>query len=571
MQHLPSRIRGESVNRLAAPSPEQLAVRDRMLRTVRRALPLVAVAVVVAVVAVLGAAPEDDVTAEQALGTVPPGADGPAEPGTAADAAPVGAAPGAPGAAPGAAAAVAVPGAGAGVARSGVVCNPGARQVAWSAYAPACVAAFRGDNGGATAPGVTADTVTLTYRRQNTAQAAAVRALAGEATPIDSQYLHDLQVFANLVNRDFELWGRQIRIAPFDGRGDYLTEDLGQGQPAAAADAITARSLGGFADVTFPSATSLFYSAALQSQGVISYGFPFSPQRWYEQNSPWQFNVFLSGSTWAGWARNVVCQRLAGAPADFAGDPALRTKERVFGLVAVEFPTWLATADEIADGIASQCGVRMARRASYAEDLGSLQQDASSIAAQMEAAGVTTLICFCDPLMPIFLTDAASRQDYRPEWIVQNQYDPIAQVVDQSQYAHAIAPGPATAPRARSEAYAAYKLADPNGEPASIYYAAAYETLLHLAAAVQAAGPNLNPATFRAGVFAHPGGTGDFGVWAGGPGRYTPIVAVPIVRWDPDAVGINGARGTWAPCDERRDYPVDDPSAWGSGPLRCPG
>jgi hypothetical protein len=304
---------------------------------------------------------------------------------------------------------------------------------------------------------------------------------------------------------------------------------------------------------------------------VISYGFPFSPQAWYEQNSPWQYNVFLSGSTWAGWARNVVCQRLAGQPADFAGDPGLRSTPRVFGLVAVEFPTWQATADEIADGIAAQCGVRMARRAAYAENLGTLQQDASAIAAQMRAAGVTTVICFCDPLIPIFITDAASRQGYRPEWIVQNQYDPIAQVVDQTQYAHAIAPGPPTAPRDSSEAYAAYKLADPDGEPASIYYQAAYETLLHLASALQAAGPHLDPGTFRAGVFAQPGGRGDYGTWGSGPGRYTPTVTVAVVRWDPKATGANGAPGSWRPCDEGRDYPVDDPSAWESGPLRCAG
>jgi hypothetical protein len=556
MQHLPS-------------SAEQLAVRDRLLRQARRALPVLALALLAAVVAVLASAPgEDEVAADRAgsSATTQPGAV--AEPGAvnggAVDGGTV-----VPGAANGLGAPV--PGAGGGVARSGVACTPGARQVTWSAYAPTCVAAFSGTNGGATAPGVTADAVTLSYRRQNTAQAAAVRALAGEATPIDSQYLHDLQVFVNLVNRDFELWGREIRLAPFDGRGDYLTEDLGQGQQAAAADAITARSSGAFADVTFPSATSLFYSSALQSQRVISYGFPFGPQRWYEQNAPWQYNWFLSGSTWAGWARNVVCQRLGTGPADFAGDAALRSKPRVYGIVAVEFPTWLDTADEIVEGIEQQCGIRMARRASYTEDLGSLQQDASAIAAQMRAAGVTTLMCFCDPLMPIFLTDAASRQDYRPEWIVQNQFDPIAQVVDQTQFANAIAPGPSTATNDRSEAYAAYKLADPRGEPASIYYQAAYATIVHLAAALQAAGPNVNPETFRAGVFAHPGGTGDFGVWGGGAGRYTPTVAVSVVRWSPKARGANGAPGSWRPCDGDHPYPVNDPKAWGSGPLRCPG
>jgi hypothetical protein len=457
------------------------------------------------------------------------------------------------------------------VARSGVACTANARQVPWSAYAPWCRPAFSGDNGGATAPGVTGDTITLTYRRQNTAQAAAVRALAGEATPVDGEFLHDLQVFVNLFNQQYELFGRHVELAPFNGRGDYLTEDLGQGQQAANADGITARELGGFADVTFPSATSLFYSAALQSQGVVAYGFPLAPQRWYDANSPWQYNVFLGGSEWAQWAGNVVCRRLAGAPADFAGDPDLRDDTRVFGLVTVEFPTWVTVADEIASRIEEQCGVRMARRASYAEDLGSMQQDGSSIAAQLKSAGVTTVICFCDPLMPIFLTDAASRQGFRPEWLVQNQYDPIAQVVDQSQYAHAIAPGPASTPADRSEAYAAYKLADPTGEPASIYYQAAYEVLLHVFGALQTAGPDLTPANYQAGVFAIPPSAraGDFGQWGTGAGRYTPIVGIPVVRWSTTARSANGNPGTWVPCDEGAAYPVGSAAAWGSGPLRC--
>ncbi len=47
---------------------------------------------------------------------------------------------------------------------SGVHCGPGVRQVPWSAYAPWCEPAYHGNNGGATAPGMTGNTITLTYR-----------------------------------------------------------------------------------------------------------------------------------------------------------------------------------------------------------------------------------------------------------------------------------------------------------------------------------------------------------------------------------------------------------------------
>ena len=458
-----------------------------------------------------------------------------------------------------------------GTARSGVACGAGVRQVPWTRYSPMCVPRFEGNNGGATGQGVTPETITLTYRRQNSGQAQAIQAIAGEATPSDAQYEHDLNVFIALFNRNYELYGRKVQLKAFNGKGDYLLEDLGQGQQAAAADGITARELGGFADVTFPSAGSLFFAQALQSQGVVAYDFPLNPQDWYEKNSPYQYNTFLSGQNWEQWVANLVCQRMKGMPAAFAGDPELQSKERVFGLVGVEFPTWLQVTNNIADRLASQCGVQVAKRASYAENVGTLQQDAGSIIAQMKASGVTTVICFCDPLMPIFISNAATAQAYRPEWIFQNDFDPIQQVTDQEQMAHAMAPGPALLPPSQSEAYAAYKLVDPKGEPASPYYQAAYEVLLHVFSGIQGAGPNLNPETFRNGVFSMPPSLpgGEFGDWEGGPGRHTPIKSVGVVFWDTANKSGNGKLGTWRSCEGGKLFSFDDPSAWGSGQMGC--
>src|SRR5262245_9571737 len=53
---------------------------------------------------------------------------------------------------------------GAGQTVSGVQCGPGVRQVSWSKYSALCVPAFHGNNGGATAYGVSPTTITVTYR-----------------------------------------------------------------------------------------------------------------------------------------------------------------------------------------------------------------------------------------------------------------------------------------------------------------------------------------------------------------------------------------------------------------------
>lgn len=470
-----------------------------------------------------------------------------------------------------------VPGTGAtastGTTRNGAKCSPGVRQVSWTKYAPNCVAAFSGANGGATGQGVTASTITLSYRRSNSGEQTAITAIAGQATPNDDTYLQDMNTYLSLFNKQYELYGRQVVLKPFQGQGDYLQEDIGQGQEQAQADAVTAHDLNAFADVTFPSAGSLFYSQALAAEKVLSWGFPYDPQSWYEKYAPYQYNFFLDGSKWAHWAANTICARMNGLPAVFAGDSAMQSKNRVFGLVAVEFPTWLQSADEIQRNLDTQCGVKMARRVTYPEDISTMQQNGSNIAAQMRAAGVTTVVCFCDPLMPIFVTQSATQQNYRPEWIFQNDYDPISQDADQSQFAHAIAPGPPAPPVSTSEALKAYQLVRPGGKPAEIYYLAAYEVLLQVFGALQAAGPNLNPQTFQQGMFGMPASLpgGDYGDWGFGPGGYTPTSALGVVWWNTKATSPNGKAGTWTACDDNAIYPFNDPTRWGTAhtQLRC--
>lgn len=460
---------------------------------------------------------------------------------------------------------------GPGQAAAASACAGGDRQVPWTKYSPACVAAFEGDNGGDTAPGVTGDSVTLVYRRQNTASQAAISALAGEAVPNDDEYIADLQTYAALFNQQYELYGRKVEVVPYQGQSDYLQEDLGNNQSLAQADAATARELGGFIDITFPSAGSLFYSAALFDEGIIAYGFPLNPDTYYEQNAPYAVNWWISGTGWAKWAANLVCQRMAGMPAAFAGDPAMHGKQRVFGLVGVEFPTWLQVADDIKARLSAQCGVDVAAFVTYAENLGTMQQDASSAVARMRDAGVTTVICFCDPLMPIFISQQASDQDYRPEWIFQNQYDAIDQQADQSQFAHAIAPGPPLRPAEQTEAYAAYKLVDPDGEPRSIYFQAAYSTMLHVFGSLQSAGPDLNPTSYLGGVFSMPSSLpgGDLGDWRFGSGAFTPVVSTGVVWWKTDKPSQNGRPGGWVDCEGGVSFPLDDPGSWGSGQLEC--
>jgi len=477
------------------------------------------------------------------------------------------AATGGPGGGPGQLATAASGGTGAGspgLTRTGVACGPGVRQFSWSAYAPMCVPAFHGNNGGTTSHGVTATTITVSYREPNSSQQAAAQSLAGSAFPDDNGLIADMQTYIKFFNSQFELYGRHVVLVPYQGQGDYLAEDEGQDLAAAQADAATAYDLGAFADLTFPLFGSQYYEQDLAQAKVIGIGGLGFPDQWYAQYAPYEYSVTPTGTAAASGFATAACDRMAGLPAIYAGDAAAQHTTRVFGLVTPENPEYMAVGDLVQHGMQSQCGQGIAKRASYAIDIASFEQQSVSIVAQMKQAGVTTVICGCDPLFPILLTQAADQQQYYPEWLTIGWYDPQGRLPAQDQMAHAISQEGAAIPNAQSEAYRVFEMADPNGRPAEQYFSVAYYSVLYLFDLLQAAGPDLTPATFQQAAFSMPASRlGDAGTWQGGADAYSPVTTTQIGWWDPTATSaFDGKQGAWESCEGGRWFTFLDPSTW---------
>src|SRR5947209_5634340 len=396
----------------------------------------------------------------------------------------------------------------AGVTRSGVQCGPGVRQVPWSTYAPICVPAYQGNNGGATAYGVTGDTITVTFRRTNSTEEKAAFSIAGSAAPgSDDQYLSDLRAYVDYFNRTYELYGRRVVVKDYQPQGDNLEEDQGRQLGGAQADAQKAYDLGAFADISqSPSlAATTPYEEDLAQAHVIGIGAIGVSSEWFAQRAPWEYS-FIANNTKAGLAGSyALCARAAGLPAIFAGDAIYKNQTRKFGLVAPNGPEYQKVADTVEQTMRKTCGVTMAKRASYSIDVSQFAQEGASLAAQMKAAGVTTVICACDPLIEITFSQAADGQQYHPEWLVTSFYDPQARETSQNEWSHAITGPPILfPPRAQRESYKVFKMARANSEPQQKYFDLAYENALYLFSALQNAGPNLNPATFQHGVFSMP-------------------------------------------------------------------
>jgi hypothetical protein len=440
-----------------------------------------------------------------------------------------------------------------GVTRSGVTCGPGVRQVVWSRYAPLCVPAYKGNNGGTTSHGVTADTVKISFRLGNSTEDKAVYAAAGAAAPApDPDIVADMQAYVDYFNRQYELYGRKVVLESYQGQGDYIQEDQGQGQAGAAADAVTAHDKGAFGDATFNLKGSNPYWANLAQQKVIAFGPLGFPQSYYERYAPYWYTPRPTGEKQAQFLVNLVCRRMAGMPAIFAGDATYKTKTRVFGLVTPENPEYMLLGDQIESGL-QRCGVKLARRVNYAINVAQFGGQATSMVAQLRAAGVTTTLCYCDPLIPIFITQSADQQQYQPEWYEPYYRDPQGRLESQQQWAHALSNGGTSYTRPNSEAYRVFKLAQPNGEPKTTdqYFDVSYEALLQIFNALQAAGPNLTPETLRRGMFSLPtSATGDLGTWSFGPGSYSPSIDNQLGYWDPNAASPwDGKKGAWVSCE----------------------
>ena len=443
------------------------------------------------------------------------------------------------------------------------------RQVTWTGYAPLCIPAYSGNNGGATSWGVTKDTITAVFRRTNSAEEKAAFAAVGDAAPgTDDEYLSDFRTYVDFFNKNYELYGRKVVIKDFNGQGDNLEEDQGRNLAGAQADAATARNIGGFMDVSSSPtlASTQPYEENLAHEKVIAIGAVGLPKSWFRRYAPYEYSITPDGSDAVLAGIHAVCQRLAGMPAIFAGDPVYKKQNRVFGLIHPENPEYTELANEFRDGIKAECGAGIKRQVSYSINIATMEQQSVNVIAQMHQAGVTTVLCVCDPVVEIFLSQAADQQKYNPEWFPTYWLDPQGRTTSQTQWSHAIAgTWPAFPPQAQNEALRIFHLARPGAQPAEQYYVEAYWTTLYIFSVLQHAGPNLNPPTFKQGANAmNKSDVGMFGFWTGGPEAFSPLQTTQVSYWDPNASSnMDGKKGAWVPCEGGKWFNIKDPASFG--------
>ncbi|MGH9009965.1 MAG: hypothetical protein ACRDYF_08995, partial [Acidimicrobiia bacterium] len=424
-------------------------------------------------------------------------------------------------------------------------CPGGERQDKNSTYSPPCLH-FSGENGGATSKGVAGDTITIAMREPEMFDVGTNN--QGRITDTPADLKRSLLAFLDYFNRVYQTYGRKVQIVFYKAKMPLLAGTEGGHQEEANADALTVgQEIKAFADLQ---AAAPAYADALARQGVVGYGTFHLSKSWYQARAPYAW-ANLPDCTWiAEQSIDYVVKRLGQAPAKYAGDPAMRTKPRAIGLVVPDSPWYQECADH-AEGLYKAAGYKFARRVNYPLNFNQSSQTATNVVAQMKAAGVTTVMCMCDPLLPYFATPQANQQDYHPEWLVAGfgvtDTDIVGQFYDQAQWSHAFGMGVVGELKSgyASESYRAYK-AVRNDEPAQLRDVM-YYPLLWLFSCLQMAGPNLTPKTLEAGCFALPPRQGEIGLWKFGPGDYTAVSDAREIYWDPEGTSAwNSRKGRYA-------------------------
>ncbi len=297
-------------------------------------------------------------------------------------------------------------------------------------------------NGGATAPGVTADTIEVVVLVWNDQQASAATGVAPRDQATGSQGTQEDAVLdtAQLFEHATYQWNRKIEYT-------FVTSS-GSDEAAQRADAVTVSAMKPFLVVNLAGGSTFDSQVASRKIVVLTSGnatkeqtTSLAPYIWAQQPDP-------DGA--ATNAAEFIAKSLDGKPAKWAGDEDLRDQERKFGVVypptIIDYPGFEAALKRFG---AAEPAVAIEYtppdEGTSESNLTANRELAPTIITRLKSEGVNNVILLTQNLMTQALTDAATEQDFAPEWTITgygvNDFDYFARQFDQEQYAHAFGIG----------------------------------------------------------------------------------------------------------------------------------
>lgn len=424
---------------------------------------------------------------------------------------------------------------------------------------PPCVPKAAGDNGGATSPGVTADTIRIGYyvSKADPLGDALLKMSGAYDTPEATSQAY--KNYAELYAGTYELYGRKVQMVPIDGTGT-LADAV-----AARADADRAAAKNVFAVLAGPAQAKEFADELAQKK-ILCIGTCIiaQPQKYVLDNAPYLWPPGPTPDQTATMITEFIKKQLLGKPAEWAG-PDQKGKSRTFTLLTYNTPDGQYTSSwNTLEKLLKDAGVPIKTHVDYYLNLPTLQADGRTIAAKLKQANATSVIFSGDPIFPRYLTAEMTKQNYFPEWVMSGTVladtNVFARSFDQQQWAHAFGLQliPARLPQDKQDAWTVHQWWFGTKPPTENNYAIVKGNVEVLMAGLQLAGPHLTPESFKAGLDAAPPivpgdpptrrtivSFGNHGLWADTPDDPAGLDNAGILYWDPNARGTDetGAMG----------------------------
>lgn len=445
-----------------------------------------------------------------------------------------------------------------------------------SVYAPPCKEAFTGDNGGETHQGVTRDEIRI----------AVAMALTGETDidgctpdgpppPDESANERTYRVLQEYFNTRYEFSGRKIRFCHTEGEDGETDSDTNQRIQAQKADEVYKV----FGAIHETSPASAFEFARRQ---IPTFTLAQFPGEVYVKYQPYLWNFGPDQTRLIDMGTEYLCKKLVDKPPIHADDPRFQDAPvRKFGLISYNDSGYTGGPAYTQQLLRERCGVELGSnviRYDFSAGADPTVQMSSAMA-QFKSEDVTTIIYMGDLISAAIFTSAATQAAYFPEWYIpgfggvdvddwlaRNAYDP-----QQWKNAFGFSAYEIPVADAARECEIAYRSIDPDSQPDDGMCTYMWQQMTKMFGAIQEAGPNLTPETFRDALFRLPHDDPD-PVWrmAGGygPNDYTYVDWYVELFWNPNATHPNGDPGAYCYIRGGKRYTygqftVEDPPVFG--------
>jgi hypothetical protein len=441
---------------------------------------------------------------------------------------------------------------------------------------PECRPRFTGDNGGATYRGVTADSVrVVVFSSEPNAAVDAVLAPQGlAATEADLAALYEAA--EEFIAEHYELYGRSIELI-------RVTGDCPTTPPDPARCIQAARRVIAMDPFLVVWATPLYaevFDEWTRAQ-IISLGGWHFDDSFFTRRRPFRYDVFMDGTKSADHIAEYYCKKLANQGASRAGrviHPTIggRDTPRRLGIVVPEIEANLSTARRVQQQVASCSDGQDPLVLTYESNIETAQTQTTNTTLALINAGVTTVVCMCDPIAPAFQTNGFAQQGYFPEYLMPGlgllDYDLLGRLYNPEVMRHAFGPSHLQTQVAFPEQDQSrmWRATGRPGTPCgSCGLPWAYMSMV--ASILHHTGPDLNPLTVERTLLSLAPTRGDRPGTVGlmfGEGNYTAIEDVKEVYWCGTCRStIDGRNGAYVPVNDGRRYRLGE---WPAGIDQIP-